>query len=39
MASVETSVQARLTAICGEAHVLSHPHELATYRSDGLKHL
>ncbi|HSO97681.1 MAG TPA: FAD-linked oxidase C-terminal domain-containing protein [Solirubrobacteraceae bacterium] len=39
MGSVETSVQARLAAICGEAHVLSHPHDLATYRSDGLKHL
>jgi glycolate oxidase len=39
MASVETSVQGRLAEICGEAHVLSHPHELATYRSDGLKHL
>ena len=25
-------------AICGAEHVLTHPHELATYRSDGLAH-
>jgi glycolate oxidase len=28
----------RLQAICGQKHVLVHPHELATYRSDGLLH-
>jgi glycolate oxidase len=29
---------ARLEGICGPEHVLTHPHELATYRSDGLAH-
>src|SRR5947199_8073604 len=29
----------RLTEICGREHVLTHPHALATYRSDGLLHL
>jgi glycolate oxidase len=29
---------ARLHEICGHEHVLTHPHELATYRSDGLLH-
>jgi glycolate oxidase len=29
---------ARLHAICGSAHVLTHPDALATYRSDGLAH-
>ncbi len=29
---------ARLREICGREHVLTHPHELATYRSDGLLH-
>jgi glycolate oxidase len=28
-----------LQSICGHEHVLTHPHELATYRSDGLAHL
>ena len=28
----------RLQGICGGEHVLSHPHDLATYRSDGLAH-
>ncbi len=28
----------RLRSICGSEHVLTHPHELATYRSDGLAH-
>ena len=28
----------QLQAICGHEHVLTHPHELATYRSDGLAH-
>ena len=28
----------RLTGICGREFVLTHPHELATYRSDGLLH-
>jgi glycolate oxidase len=29
---------ARLQGICGAEHVLTHPHALATYRSDGLAH-
>ncbi len=29
---------ARLQGICGSEHVLTHPHALATYRSDGLAH-
>jgi glycolate oxidase len=29
---------ARLEGICGSEHVLTHPHALATYRSDGLAH-
>jgi glycolate oxidase len=28
----------RLQAICGSEYVLTHPHALATYRSDGLAH-
>ncbi|MHB8658997.1 MAG: FAD-linked oxidase C-terminal domain-containing protein [Solirubrobacteraceae bacterium] len=28
----------RLQGFCGEQHVLTHPHALATYRSDGLGH-
>ena len=28
----------QLEEICGSEHVLTHPHALATYRSDGLKH-
>jgi len=28
----------RLQQICGDEHVLTHPHALATYRSDGLLH-
>src|ERR1700743_3337370 len=28
----------QLTEICGHEFVLTHPHELATYRSDGLLH-
>ena len=31
-------LQQRLEAICGQEHVLTHPHALATYRSDGLAH-
>ena len=27
-----------LQEICGREHVLTHPHALATYRSDGLLH-
>src|ERR1039457_5234878 len=27
-----------LREICGPEHVLTHPHALATYRSDGLAH-
>jgi glycolate oxidase len=30
---------ARLKGICGSDYVLTHPHALATYRSDGLAHL
>src|SRR5437764_3547292 len=37
MASAEELV-GRLQAICGPEHVLTHPHALATYRSDGLAH-
>ena len=29
---------AQLQTICGAEHVLTHPHALATYRSDGLAH-
>ena len=29
---------ARLRAICGAEHVLTHPHDLRTYQSDGLLH-
>src|SRR3977135_1154106 len=29
---------ARLQRICGSEHVLTHPHALETYRSDGLAH-
>jgi glycolate oxidase len=29
---------ARLRAICGDEHVLTHPHDLRTYQSDGLLH-
>src|SRR5947209_20295726 len=29
---------ARLSGICGAEHVLTHPHALATYRSDALAH-
>ncbi|MGA2925454.1 MAG: FAD-binding protein, partial [Solirubrobacteraceae bacterium] len=29
----------QLRQICGTAHVLTHAHDLATYRSDGLGHL
>ncbi len=35
----ERTLESELAAICGAEHVLSHPDELATYRSDGLKHL
>ncbi len=34
-----TELIARLEGICGAEHVLTHPHALATYRSDGLAHL
>jgi len=36
MASGAPELIARLQEICGREHVLTHPHELATYRSDGL---
>ena len=29
---------ARLRGICGDEHVLTHPHDLRTYQSDGLLH-
>jgi glycolate oxidase len=35
MASGEELI-GRLRGICGQEHVLTHPHALATYRSDGL---
>jgi glycolate oxidase len=31
-------LNARLRAICGDEHVLTHPHDLRTYQSDGLLH-
>ncbi len=31
-------IVARLRAICGDEHVLTHPHDLRTYQSDGLLH-
>jgi glycolate oxidase len=36
MTTAGSQLTARLQAICGPAHVLTHPHALATYRSDGL---
>ena len=36
MSSGAPELIARLHEICGREHVLTHPHELATYRSDGL---
>ena len=39
MGGAQSSFGARLIGICGEEHVLTHPHALATYRSDGLLHL
>ncbi|MGI8414384.1 MAG: FAD-linked oxidase C-terminal domain-containing protein [Solirubrobacteraceae bacterium] len=38
MPSASTPLLARLQAICGAEQVLTHPHDLATYRSDGLTH-
>ncbi|MGI8427760.1 MAG: FAD-linked oxidase C-terminal domain-containing protein [Solirubrobacteraceae bacterium] len=38
MPSALPQLVARLEEICGVEHVLTHPHALATYRSDGLKH-
>jgi glycolate oxidase len=38
MPSGTPELVARLKGICGPEHVLIHPHELATYRSDGLAH-
>ncbi len=32
------SLVARLRVICGDANVLTHPHDLRTYQSDGLLH-
>ena len=36
MTTAGSQLTARLQAICGTEHVLTHPHALATYRSDGL---
>src|SRR5947208_14304395 len=36
--AIEQDLIARLQAICQAENVLTHPHELATYRSDGLLH-
>src|SRR5881275_1227900 len=36
MTTAGPQLTARLQAICGTEHVLTHPHALATYRSDGL---
>jgi glycolate oxidase len=38
MASGTPELISRLEGICGREHVLTHEHELATYRSDGLLH-
>ena len=37
MMAREVDLIGRLQGICGKEHVLTHPHALATYRSDGLK--
>jgi glycolate oxidase len=36
--SGRAQLQQRFEAICGQDNVLTHPHALATYRSDGLAH-
>ena len=38
MTSGAPKLIARLQQICGREHVVTHPHALATYRSDGLAH-
>src|SRR6202012_4485449 len=38
MPSGSSAVISRLQEICGDEFVLTHQHELATYRSDGLLH-
>jgi glycolate oxidase len=38
MPSGASELTSRLRKICGSEHVLSHAHDLATYRSDGLSH-
>ena len=38
MTSSATELISRFEEICGREHVLTHEHELATYRSDGLLH-
>jgi glycolate oxidase len=38
MPSGSSAVISRLQEICGREYVLTHQHELATYRSDGLLH-
>ncbi|HEY1713665.1 MAG TPA: FAD-linked oxidase C-terminal domain-containing protein [Solirubrobacteraceae bacterium] len=38
MPSGSPAVISRLQEICGREHVLTHQHDLATYRSDGLLH-
>jgi glycolate dehydrogenase FAD-linked subunit len=36
--ALATDLVARLREICGSEHVLTHPHDLRTYQSDGLLH-
>jgi glycolate oxidase len=36
MAAVATELIDRLRGICGDGHVVTHPHQLRTYESDGL---
>jgi len=38
MMPIAADLIARLQAICGQEHVLTHPHDLRTYQSDGLLH-
>jgi glycolate oxidase len=38
MPSGSPQLVSRLREVCGREHVLTHPHALATYRSDGLLH-
>ncbi len=36
--ATERELLARLRAACGDEHVITHPHQLRTYASDGLLH-